>query len=101
MMKCRIYYTEGEVYDGDPLNAPTTIGVACVVYPGEKGRVIHNRNGYYLYCKTGWLPIDNIDGLIDQMLHNFSNVLRVFQGRSMTNEAFWKLYDRVKKENPI
>ena len=92
------YYTDGTRLK-DTSNLPTT-GIACIVDYQAKERRIHHRKAYYLDTKQGWIVCDDMDGLIDQVLHNFRNIKRVFQGRGMEHDAFWKLYERVKRENP-
>ena len=94
----KFYYTNGTCLD-DADNLPT-IGIACIADHQVTPRRIHHRNAYYLDTRQGWIVCDDIDGLIDQVLHNFRNIKRIFQGRGMEHDAFWKLYERVKRENP-
>ena len=98
-MKWRIYYFDNTVNDG-PIETAPTLGVAAIVERNKSGRVIHQRCSYYVYMTDGIHPCNQFDGLIDLVLHDCSNIIRVFQGRSMTNDVFWKLYDRIKTENP-
>lgn len=95
----RIYYADGAVYDGPVEDAPT-VGVAVIAEPRSDGRVLHQRCGYYVYCKDGWYPCTSFDGMLDLVLHRFDSIVRVFQGRAMTNDDFWALYERAKRENP-
>lgn len=97
-MNWRVYYDDLTHYEG-PLEDALNIGVVFIVEP-QSSRVIHNRNGYWIYTDDGILPIDNLDGLIDQVLHQLPRIKRIFQGRSMTNDQYWAYYDRVKAENP-
>lgn len=99
MMIDRIYYTDDSMIEGPLEDAPAT-GIACIVSHRSGSRVIHHGKAYYLDTEDGWLVCDAIDGLIDQVLHYFGRIRKVYQGRGMVNDDFWKLYDRVKKENP-
>lgn len=95
-MKDRFYYTDSTMDE----EGSCTIGIACIVSNRDTSRVIHQRNAYYLDTTDGWIVCDDIDGLIDQVLHHFDRIKKVYQGRGMSNDEFWKLYERVKKENP-
>jgi hypothetical protein len=96
----RFYYDDGSKHDGDPLLA-ATIGVIFIVEPRSGGRVIHNRNAYWILTTDGEIvPVDCLDGLIDQVLHRLDRIVRIYQGRSMTNDRYWEYYKRVKAENP-
>jgi len=95
-MSYRIYYTDGST--DERIEAASTIGVAAIVE--KTPRTIHNRCAYYVYTKNGMCCCNNMDGMIDLVLYDFNNIIRIFQGRSMMNDDFWRLYDRVKEENP-
>jgi len=95
MTKWRIYYDDYTTVDIE--DNIKSLGVACIAELCHDGRVIHNRSSYYLLTDEGWIVVE-LDGLIDWMLHKLDKVKRVCMGRSMTNDAYWALYEKVKND---
>jgi|GEM_PF-6608305 len=97
-MNYLIYYTDGST--DNHIETASTLGVAVIVEKTQTSRTIHNRCAYYVYTKDGMCCCNNLDGMLDLVLHKFDNIIRIFQGRTMVNDDFWRLYEKVKLENP-
>lgn len=95
MIKWRIYYDDYTTVDREENIRP--FGVAFIAERQNDGRIIHQRSSYYLLTDDGWIVVET-DGLIDWMLHKLGKIKRVIMGRSMTNNAYWALYEKVKND---
>lgn len=97
-MKWRIYYDDGSVFDNTlpATNAPS-YGVQCIVDYSQDKRTIHNRSTYYILTNEGWIVAEQ-DGLLDFILNKFSKIQKIVMGRTMTNDAFWEVYNKAKND---
>lgn len=91
MMKWRIYYDNGYMFDnemGEPEDAPG-YGVVCIVQPDETvGRLIMHRWNFYY-----WVPSDaqwwgsDIYGVLDRLCHRLE-IKSICQGRTVSNVRY-------------
>ena len=111
MIKWRIYYGDGSVYDdsyGKPQFAPK-VNVQCVVVNHEAsraydaeldvldvGRLVLHDWEYYIHHKTmGWIGLKNTVDLLDHVLHDVANIDVVLKARTLATDEFRKIYKRA------
>ena len=97
-MKWRIYYENGETFEGNPEDAPAFGVVDILQWDNRTEKRRHTCGGdYYLYDKQtdSWLAVDII-GLIDHLAHDGWCLVRF--GRTVPNDTYWRIFDRVAKD---
>ncbi len=93
MTDWRIYYGDGETYDGDPESAPAMNVQAIVQTNDEVGREILSKYDFYIFRDDKWMGVDWF-GLVDQLMD--LGILKT--GRTMRREEFTEVYRRAKDD---
>lgn len=90
----RIYYDNGETYDGSPGGAPKD-GVICILQ-GDPYHMVSNAP-YYIYVKEHWLPAYEND-VIDYLKHKPGAIKQLIQGRIVSKKDFNHVYKQAQAD---
>ena len=96
-MKYRIYYDNGNTYDGEIQNAPA-FGVMCIVEDSKKhGRLIVSNGDYYVYIveEECWRSADFI-GMVDYLQR--PGWKKVLIGRLVDDQTFNRIFQMADKD---
>lgn len=93
-----IYYGDGTTYtdrDGSPFEAVSVgVQVVAVGSGNEKGYDLwHGKEGYYWSNEWGWIGCDQA-GMWDYLM-TYKGPKAVLFGRSIRDDAFWKIVERA------